>query len=347
MNAYERAFPEQENRITFSELGKLLKRVFPALQKRRMMIQRKRKREWTYSGLMFKVQNNSVSNTAIWEKIPCLFSCFGGWTLISNSQLNMPSLNCYEWVYSQDNIKQNNTRITRELKLVKNGRISVTLVIAGKIVPQQVIPDFSNGDEGSKKSLENLFSFCSSARICTGFEVDVSKNTFNKQGVVIGRTEQWHFKDSANNWTPTLRHQSISCHLLLTSNSLHQKFCHSCSTIRHNSFWKSFNPVEDSTSSPSPNMKFKRESYMSNEECLAKLAQEKMRRRNAEKREIYSRRKIEEGMKELHDDDNEDLLKMLDLIEEKSVSDDMRLFYQIQKENIGRKSKTGYRWHPK
>ncbi len=47
------------------------------------------------------------------------------------------------------------------------------------------------------------------------------------------------------------------------------------------------------------------------------------------------------------DDDNEDLLKMLGRVEEKGLNDDMKLFYQIQQENIGRKSKNGYRWHPK
>ncbi len=39
------------------------------------------------------------------------------------------------------------------------------------------------------------------------------------------------------------------------------------------------------------------------------------------------------------DDDNEDLLKMLGRVEEKGLNDDMKLFYQIQQENIGRKSK--------
>ena len=86
---------------------------------------------------------------------------------------------------------------------------------------------------------------------------------------------------------------------------------------------------------------------MSVDEKMAKLSEEKNRRRKAEKRESYLREKIEKGMKEFGEEDNKDFTDMMNLVEENKLDDDMKLFFKIRRENLGKKSSKGYRWHPK
>ena len=86
---------------------------------------------------------------------------------------------------------------------------------------------------------------------------------------------------------------------------------------------------------------------MTEDEMQAKLNKEKAKPRKAEKREIYLREKIENGMKEFDEEDNKDFIEMFNLVGKESLNDDMKLFFRVQQENLGKKSSRGYRWHPK
>ena len=373
---YEESFPDKENRYIFSELGKLMKHVFPSVQKKRLTIQKqaKRKREWVYTGIKFKVvysadqctnQHDSIQNNHVihsvpgvenranqfslmdecWTKVPQNFKFIHGWTLIEprTSDTNLPT--SYE--YHNDNVKCSNIRVTRELKISKD--LNYTLHVAGKIVPAHIIPLSLKGSQTTNfKSLwTDLFSYCASVRLCTGFEVCVKKNTFDIKGNITGKTTQWHFRcEGDTEWREHYRHQAVDCDLILATNSKQQKFCNKCSCIKHRAIYKTLNPLSGHSTSPSKK-KFKRESYMTEDEIQAKLNKEKTKRRKAEKRESYLREKIENGMKEFDEEDNKDFIQMFNLVEQESLNDDMKLFFKVQQENLGKKSSRGYRWHPK
>ena len=70
----------------------------------------------------------------------------------------------------------------------------------------------------------------------------------------------------------------------------------------------------------------KRESYMSEEGLREKLFQEQNRRKNAERRLHYLRRKAEYEMKVFGNDDHEDLSHIFDSVEKTSLSEDMSVF---------------------
>ena len=61
----------------------------------------------------------------------------------------------------------------------------------------------------------------------------------------------------------------------------------------------------------------------------------------------YLKKKINEGMKEFGETDNGDFNDMFSLIEEEELSEDMKIFYNVQKENLRKNSTKGYRWDPK
>ena len=123
--------------------------------------------------------------------------------------------------------------------------------------------------------------------------------------------------------------------------------CNKCSTIKHNSFYKTLNPEKKTNPTSPSKKKFKRESYMSPEELQTKLQEEKRKRKNAEQREQCLRDKIYSGMQCFDEADNEDFRTMSDIKDENQLNPDMKLFFEVQKENIGKKSSKGYRWHPK
>ena len=372
--SYEQTFPDKENRYVFSELGKLLKQVFPNVEKKRITVEcgGMRRREWVYCGIMLKQVSSTVSTfrknvempycknvplastedgnrpsiryDTIWSKIPEYFKVYKGWIMMES-----PDSDCttspekYEWVYGNDKVKHQNTKVIRELKVTKD--LDFSLSVSGKQVPPHAIPLALNGCSGDIEALGRLLSYCASVRLCTGFDVEVKKETFDRKGNVIGENTEWQFLDEQGQWKGKTRHQAKNCDLLLLTNSKHQVLCNKCSSIKHNSFYHRLQP-SNSTTTPS-NKKFKRESYMSVNEKMAKLSEEKNRRRKAEKRESYLREKIEKGMKEFGEEDNKDFTDMMNLVEENKLDDDMKLFFKIQRENLGKKSSKGYRWHPK
>ena len=117
-----------------------------------------------------------------------------------------------------------------------------------------------------------------------------------------------------------------------------QSMCHMCAKIKHNSFYKTLTHASIATEMSANFKKFKRESYMDVEEIKGKLANERKRRQNAEVREKRVHQKIESSMLCFDENDNKDFNAMFHLIDENKVSDDMKLFYHAQQENLGKKS---------
>ena len=86
---------------------------------------------------------------------------------------------------------------------------------------------------------------------------------------------------------------------------------------------------------------------MSEKEKHAKLQLEKGKCRQAERRESLLSAKINNEMHNFDQTDNNDLTKMFSLVDTDKLGEDMKLFYQIQLQNLKKKNGRGYRWHPK
>ena len=91
----------------------------------------------------------------------------------------------------------------------------------------------------------------------------------------------------------------------------------------------------------------KRVSYMSEEELREKLSQEQNRRKNAERRLDYLRKKVEEEMKTFQGEDHKDFLNTFHSVEKESLNADMKVFWEAQEKALLQTSSKGYRWHPK
>ena len=115
-----------------------------------------------------------------------------------------------------------------------------------------------------------------------GFEVSTMKQTFNLKGDVRGESREWFFANTASEWTKSICHQATDCDMLHSTHSKAQKFCYKCAVIRHNSFYFMLQQHDQGTSASKK--KFKRESYMNQDERAEKFEQEKVLRRKAEKR---------------------------------------------------------------
>ena len=81
----------------------------------------------------------------------------------------------------------------------------------------------------------------------------------------------------------------------------------------------------------------KRESYMSEEELREKLYQEQNRTKNAERRQHYLRRKAEDETKVFGKEDREDFLHIFHSVEKASLSEDMRVFWEVQEKVLSQR----------
>ena len=352
---YRKEFPDSENELFKAEIGKQIKIVFPQAEKYRTKLEGKDKREWTYKGISVMTRTNSDITTAFdfndfWTKIRSLFAKVLNWTLESNidsgttSNLNDPQ--SYTWFSVIDNDKLDGNRIVRELTIFKD--LSYTFTICGRKVNQYMVPVCLNSSSPDFNRLfKSLFEFCGTVRICKGFEVETDAPTYNQKAEITGTAERWQYRNEFGDFNDQRRHRSLSCDVVLMTTSKQQKMCNKCSTIKHNSFYKTLNPEKKTNLTSPSKKKFKRESYMSPEELQTKLQEEKRKRKNAEQREQCLRDKIYSGMQCFDEADNEDFRTMFDMIDENQLNPDMKLFFEVQKENIGKKSSKGYRWHPK
>ena len=145
----------------------------------------------------------------ILKKIPETFRVVDEWIL---TQPPKPTQSLYyEWIYTGDRVKVDNVRVIREIKLHKN--LEYQLSIAGKIVPEIIIPITLSKTNCLREILSSLFNYCSNLRLCTGFEVSTQKQTYSLDGIVKGKPREWSFQGSDGSWVESIRHQA---HLLNT-----------------------------------------------------------------------------------------------------------------------------------
>lgn len=337
----ENQFVGEENRAPKSEVGKQVKLAFPMVEKVRMRIEGKEKREWIYKGISLKLPQTKVGKShmdTFWYSIPEKYSRFKTWCLM-NRERNEES---YSW-FSATNISYENATIFKEVTYFRNS--SYKFVIGSYPVPTNLIPV---GDVFNEPcvALESLLTFSDSTCLCLGFEVDCETKTYDCKGEVIGMARTYSYVDENGLLIEKKFHRSLKCNAILSVTCKNQRMCVECASIKHNSYYKTLNGGKK-TDLDKETSKFKRETWMTEEEKSSKLKHEKRRRISAESRTKYLKEKVLSEMQCFSEEDNDDLCNIFNQVNEGTLTEDMKLFYKVQKENLGRKSSKGYRWHPK
>lgn len=325
---------EKENLPNENELGRIVRGIFPGVKKTKITVEidGSTKKRWLYSNL---VECESQTKLA-WNDIITSYSPPKPETSLMCWVQNKCGSDCVQWMIIPSDCTCDGKRLIRELKLYKNSSCEFY------VMSQKV----SNGSFGhnvetfipTKEFLDNLFEFCAAIPICRGFEVDVEKSTHDRHGNIVGSAKRW---GSTSTDQTSLRHSSENCCMVLSVTG-HSVICKCCANVKFNSFYKTLKPRDVNV-----DHKRKRESFMTQEELLNKLHEEKKQRINAERREKCAKEKVLEQMKVFHSDDHSDFKTLFDKIEESSLNSEMKLFGEVQRDVLATPNPKGYRWHPK
>ncbi|XP_020911962.1 uncharacterized protein LOC110249721, partial [Exaiptasia diaphana] len=179
---------------------------------------------------------------------------------------------------------------------------------------------------------------------CKGFEVKIQGPVKNKEGAVIGVTEHWEINDVSGAKIQCLRHRAVGCSMICNER---ESKCRNCENIRSHCH-RRLNNVE--CSSDEKQVKKKRLSYMSQEELTSRLQAEQTRAKNAERKAERAKdrkKEIEEEMEQFTEDDHNDFKDMFERLEGNNIPEEMRMFWEAQKEVLEKTDARGNRWHSK
>ena len=119
--------------------------------------------------------------------------------------------------------------------------------------------------------------------------------------------------------------------------------CVSCSHFFHGLIWRKKHKVANTCSTIHPNTP---KCFLSKEDVILQLAQERQARINAEARERYWRDKFNEEALIINEQDHGDLSSILLDQSVDNVPEEMQCLWK-QQLKIAQSKKNGYRWHPK
>ena len=190
----------------------------------------------------------------------------------------------------------------------------------------------------SKKAVVYLFHVLNRFRLWKGFSVVAKLTAKDARGNTVGTTEEWCSHDDS---TVALYLRSTQCHVLLQEyKRSSSQLCESCSKVKRNCSATSVVEGENPAAK-------KRVSYMSENELWEKLSREQNRRKNAERRLDYLRKKVEKEMKTFQGEDHKDFLHIFHSVGKESLSEDTKVFSEGQEKALLQTSSKGCRWHPK
>lgn len=223
---------------------------------------------------------------------------------------------------------------------------------------------------GNFNDLLNIIHVIEHTKICCGvsnpdFEV-LSSNASDVHGQLIGCQEECVLLDSQGIKKQTLQiHRAVKCMFYIISTQTSSNRCSYCSVLRRNlsvqlvRFNKKSSSMESNTSSVGPDKSRTNKRFLSEYEKTEKENYEKRRRINAEKRERYWRFKSvqEKNMRNMNQQNNEDLLTMFKYVDKGTGEDGedlmfpdnakMSLFWSMQRDAVSNAEKrTSIRWHP-
>ena len=261
-------------------------------------------RTWQYP---LSKKSNLEIDTVKWEDLPT-FSKEFGWLLSSSSD------NFFEWIKVQSQEICEVNKVLKELKIFNDWTFAVH--VNSRKVAKETVGIFELG--ASKKLVSYLFDVLSKYRLCKGFPVPSKRTAKDTTGMTVGGTAVLHLL-------------STQCHVLLPEyNQSPNQLCEPCTKVKTNC---SITCVVEGSK---PAAK-KRESYMSEEELREKLYQEQNRTKNAERRLHYLRRKAEDETKVFGKEDREDFLHIFRSVEKASLSEDMRVFWEVQEKVLSQR----------
>ena len=326
-------FLNSNQQMHVTEIAKNVRVCFSESNKRKITDSETKSRVWVYEKIRKRVPLNENRCTLenVWDSIKNVN--FQDWTLLK------PSESLYTW-NKIEIVQINYVNIVRKFSLTRDGTREFN--IHGKqIHVEQLFPviNLRNDIHSIVQQIMKTLKSFSNLKLCRGFTVTVEKSTYNSLGTVAGICERWSLDGST---VTSIQHRAVNCEVIINSSSKQHFMCHSCSKVKVNSFYKTLQPQV-----VKPLSQFKRESYMSVEEKSAKLNLEKTKRKAIEKREVRLRKTISDTMHAFEKDDSSDLATMFNLIQPEKLTDEMKLFYKVQSENLNKENSKGYRWHPK
>ena len=314
---------EKENfHLNAKEMGMILSEVFP--EATRVQRRENGNRIWKYP---LSKKSQPDEDALKWEDLPHFTKAFG-WLLSSSDE------KFFEWIKVQSQDLCQGNRILMVVKIFHDW--TFTTSVNSRRVSNETITIVQLGS--SKRLIRYLFDVPSKCSLCRGFSVPSKRIARDARGNTVGTTEEWLNGDDGS---VSLHLRSIQCQVLLHDyKRSSSQLCEFCSRIKRNS---SMTSAEEGAK---PAAK-KRESYMSEEELREKLSQEHNRRKNAERRLDYLKKKVEAEMKTFEAEDHKDFLHIFKGVKEETISEDMKVFWEVQQKALSQKSPTGYRWHPK
>lgn len=325
---YQNNCPDKENfNLQVSEMGVILKEVFPESNR----VQRRVNgcRSWLYPLTKSNDREQSPSVDLIsWEDLPNLTAELG-WQLSSSTN------DYFEWMKVQSQDVCDGNRVLQEVKIFKDW--TFTVYVNSREITKETLGSLEL--KSSRRMTRYLFDVLNNYSLCKGFPVPSKRIAKDARGNATGTTEEWCSREDG---AVEFHLRSVTCQVLIKnvckrSSSL---LCDSCSRLKRNS---SVTCAEEGAKAASK----KRESYMSEEELREKLHQEQTRRRNAERRLKHLREKVEHEMKTFGEEDHKEFLHMFRGVELESVSDDMKIFWEVQEQALAQKNPKVHRWHPK
>ena len=286
-------------------------------------------RTWGYNLSKIEIQERSTDDLIQWKSLPDFITAEFGWLLAAKTEQKI------EWVKMKSQDLCDGQRIIRELAIFENWAFTVKM-------NQREIAKETLGIcklSPSKQIIRSLFHVLEENLECKGFQVATDIIAKDKMENIIGKTEEWR---NTLDGTVVRNLRSVTCRVLIPSNYSRSssQLCDECSRIKKNC---SITCHKKTKSAPQM-----RESYMSKEELIHKLHEEKTRRLNAERRVDYWKDKIDNEMTTFVEEDHNDFLHMFKMVQKDSLDDDMKLFWEAQEKALLLQHKSkGYRWHPK
>ena len=187
-------------------------------------------------------------------------------------------------------------------------------------------------DRSFQQQISCALQFLESVPICLGFVLEGEAVT-TLSPYTTGRLRD--LTDSAKE--PETRVFSTSCQVVCSSGEQ----CPSCGRLRAVNKQRQKRIASRQSIAPNCNKRF-----LSREELVDQLRQEKLRNKTTEMREMYWREKCIREALVVDDEDHADLLNIFKVTRKENVPEEMACLWEQQSKIVQTNSKHGYRWHP-
>ena len=179
-----------------------------------------------------------------------------------------------------------------------------------------------------------VLDFVDKSTICPGFPCDIEDDTpLSDSYVAHGVLDM---TDTVK--VPSKRFFSPKCLILTGYLKTAGGCCTNCATAK-----RQLEKIKRRRQSLEPMKSHTNHRYMSREEILEKLTQEKKRRM----REQAGRERLEREMLDMTQEDHADLTTIMATVNKKDVPEEMTVLWEQQQKIIATSSSRAYRWHPK